>query len=98
MNTINSILQQNPLSLALLGLFAAFILWRVVKLAVKVAAILALVLAGYLAYRFLTGQPMPSAQELRDQSHRTTSQGENLTLQSIECPQSRSPARADFGL
>ena len=55
MNAIYSILQQNPLGLAILGLLAAFILWRLIKLMVKLAAILTLVLAGYMAYRLLTG-------------------------------------------
>jgi hypothetical protein len=77
MNTIAFILQQNPLSLAVVGVFAAFVLWRVVKLAVKVTAILALVLVGDLAYRFSTGDLMLPAQEMGNRARPPAS----LTIQ-----------------
>ena len=98
MNTIYSILQQNPLGLAILGLLAALILWRLIKLMVRVAAIVALVLAGYMAYRFLTGNPMLPARELGNQRYTIASRADDLAGRSIERPLSTLPARADFGL
>jgi hypothetical protein len=98
MNTIYSILQQNPLGLAILGLLAALILWRLIKLMVRVAAIVALVLAGYMAYRLLTGTPMLPAQGMANQHPTTASQANHLAGRSTGRPLSRLPARADFGL
>ena len=98
MNTVYSILQQNPLGLVILGLLAALILWRLIRLMVKLAAILTLVLAGYMAYRFLTGNPMLPARGMANQHPTTASQANHLAGRSIERPLSRLPARADFGL
>jgi hypothetical protein len=98
MNTVYSILQQNPLGLVILGLLAALILWRLIRLMVKLAAILTLVLASYMAYRFLTGNPMLPAQGMANQHPTTASQANHLAGRSTERPLSRLPARADFGL
>jgi hypothetical protein len=61
---IDFIQKQGALNTAVLALFAAFVAWRMLKRAIKVAAILCMVLAGYVGYLYFAGRPIPLAHEL----------------------------------
>ena len=56
--------KHGALETAVLALFIAFIAWRMLKRALKVAVILCVVLVGYVGYLYFTGRPIPRAHEL----------------------------------